>query len=153
MKNISIYLSFMVMLNMFSYSVFSQSIKSTAAQISATIVEPVSMLKTDNTNFGHVAIILAGYVKMIPVASRSRKGNIVLPVSSGTFTAATYDISGTSGYSYTFSFPPAPMIFNNGTNLMQVASLDTSPAQNSDSDLIAGVFVSVTPGNVIVSYN
>ncbi len=147
------YLALLLVLNVFSFNVFSQVMKSATARISATIVEPVSMSKTDNTKFGHVAIIMAGYVKMIPVGANARNASIVFPVSSGTFTAVTYDISGSAGYSYTFSFPPVPLNIDNGINAMQVASLTSEPAQNSDSDLIAGVFVSVSPGDVTISYN
>jgi hypothetical protein len=153
MKSISKYLVFLMMLNMFSSNVFAQVMKSASAKISATIVEPIVTSKTENSKFGHVAIITAGYIKMVPVGSQASKGSIVLPVSSGTFTAATYDLDGTSGYSYTFAFPPAPLIYNDGVNSMRVASLVSDAPQNAESDLIAGVFVSVTPGNVTVCYN
>ncbi|MFZ4522395.1 MAG: DUF4402 domain-containing protein [Bacteroidales bacterium] len=125
----------------------------TGAKISATIVEPGTMAKTINTDFGNVAIILSAFVKMAPIGTHSTKGGIVLPVSSGTFTAAIYDYTGTTGLTYTVSYPSSPIIIKSGEDNMQVASFTSDPARNSGSDLIAGVFVSVTPSNVTVNYN
>lgn len=136
-----------------SLNVVSQVPSTAGAGITATIVQPVSYSKTVNTENGNVAIILSWIVEMTPVGDASKKGDIVLPVSSGTFTASAYSFSGATGYSYTVSVPTSPIIIKSGSNSMKVASFISNPTKNSGSDLIAGVFVSVTPSNVTVNYN
>ena len=147
------YFVLFLILSVSSSNVFSQSIESAGAQITATIVGPVGISKTENTDFGIVAIIFSGTVEITPAGTKSKKGNIVLPVYSGTFTATVYNISGSAGYSYTVSYRTLPMIFKSGPDAMQVASCVLEPVRDSGSDLIAGVFVSVTPANLIVNYN
>lgn len=136
-----------------SGAVFAQVTEMAGARVSATIVEPGSMAKTINTDFGNVAIILSAFVKMAPVGIRPGKGGIVLPVSSGTFTAAVYDFTGSSGLTYSVSYPVNPIIIKTGTEQLQITDFASDPARNAGSELIAGVFVSVTPSNVTVNYN
>jgi hypothetical protein len=153
MRELAKYIVIFFILSVLSSRVLCQVSIVSEAQVSATIVEPGSMAKTINTDFGNVAIILSAFVKMAPIGIKSTKGGIVLPVSSGTFTAAIYDFTGTTGLTYTVSYPKSPIIIKTGTNTMQVASFTSDPARNSSSDMIAGVFVSVTPSNVTVNYN
>jgi hypothetical protein len=143
----------MLVMNLFASIGFSQVIETTGVKASVTIVEPVSVSTTLNTDFGNGTVIVAGSVELTPVGSHSKKGNIVLPVSMGTFTAYTYYFTGLEGYNYTVSFPASPMIINKGPQAMEVANFVSNPVMNSGSDLIAGVFVSVTPANVTVNYN
>lgn len=152
MKAFFQYLVIFIMLSLLSSNAFSQRIVSESAGISATIIESRSMAKTINTDFGNVAIILSAFVKMAPIGTR-QTGGIVLPVSSGTFTAVIYDYTGNSGITYSVSYPTTPIIIKNGQEDLQVDSFTSDPARNSGSDLIAGVFVSVTPANVTVNYN
>ncbi|MCX6266895.1 MAG: DUF4402 domain-containing protein [Bacteroidetes bacterium] len=153
MKEFPACIAIFLVLSALHSTAFCQVIEVSEAKISATIVEPGSMAKTINTDFGNVAIILSAFVKMAPIGARSTKGGIILPVSSGTFTAAIYDYTGTAGLTYTVSYPTTPIIIGTGSDAMQVASFTSDPARNSGSDLIAGVFVSVTPANVTVNYN
>ena len=96
------YFVLFLILSVLSSNVFSQAIESAGGQITATIVGPVGISKTENTDFGLVAIILAGTVEITPTGAKSKKGSIVLPVYSGTFTATVYNISGNTGYSLYF---------------------------------------------------
>ena len=131
--------------------VFSQVMETRSAKVSATIVEPVAVSKSLNSEFGNYSLVLTAIVKMTPVGSAVKKGNVVLPVSSGTFTATIYNYTGSPGIMCTYTSPVNPMIIRTGSETMQVASL--SPVRNSGNDMIAGVFVSVTRANVIVNYN
>jgi len=153
MKKLSGYFTIFLIFNILHINIFSQIPESDGAKISATILEPGTISKTINTDFGNVAIIVSAYVKMAPVGIKSTKGGIVLPVPSGTFTAAIYDYSGAEGTTYTISYPTKPFIIKAGQDSMQVADIIPDPAQNSSSELIAGVFVSITPSNVTVNYN
>ncbi|MEI7662214.1 MAG: DUF4402 domain-containing protein [Bacteroidota bacterium] len=153
METLTKFFLFLVALCGLSFASFSQIIEEASANVSASIVEPVSISKTVNSDFGNVAIIFAGRVEMAPAGSLSRAGNIILPISTGTFTAATFNFAGTAGYSYSVSFPTSPVIIENGTNSMKVTSFTSDLVVGSGTNLIAGVYVSVTPSNVMVNYN
>ena len=135
------------------FNTFSQVTATSGAAITATVVKQVGVTKTVDSEYGNGAIILTGTVKLTPVKTQTKNGNIVLPVSSGTFTATTYYFTGTQGYTYTVLYPASPMIIDNGAEPLQVDSFASEPARDAGSDLIAGVFISVTPANVTISYN
>lgn len=124
------------------------------SHVSAAVVEPITIPKSVDLNFESVAIIIAGSVEMIPLHVKNKSANgITLPVSSGTFTAASFFISSTTAYTYKISVPQSPLEVTNGNNTLVVRSFDSDPILNPDSDLLAGVFVSVSPVNVTVNYN
>lgn len=147
------YLVIFLLFDFLSISGFTQVTELTSGKVTATIVETGSMSKTINTDFGNVSIVLSAFVKMAPVGAHPAKGGIVLPVASGTFTAAVYDFTGTSGSTYSVSYPVTPIIIKTGSQELQVTQFTSDPARNAGSELIAGVFVSVTPSNVTVNYN
>lgn len=153
MKEFSKFLVIFLVLSILSANLFSQVTETSDAGVSATIIETGSMAKTINTDFGNVTLTLSAFVKMAPIGTQPKAGGIVLPVSSGTFTAAIYEYTGTTGFTYSISYPASPIIIRNGQSEMQVASFTSEPARNAGSDLIAGVFVSVSPTNVTVNYN
>jgi len=143
-----------LLFSMIQTALVAQVTEMTGAKVSATIIEPGTMAKTINTDFGNVAIILSAFVKMAPVGIRPEKGGgIVLPVASGTFTAAVYDFTGSSGLTYSVSYPVNPIIIKSGAEELQITEFASDPARNNGSELIAGVFVSVTTSNVTVNYN
>jgi hypothetical protein len=133
-------------------SVFSQTGKA-ATPVSATVVEPITITKSVALNFESVAIIMAGSVELIPLDARAASVGITLPVTSGTFTAASFVVAGTTAYTYKITVPSTPMEVTKGTERLVVRSFDSDPILNPDSELLAGVFVSVSPMNVTVNYN
>ena len=135
----------------FSAVSYAQIYESAGSQITANIVSPVGVPKTVNSEFGNVSLVVTAYIKMTPVGHQSKSGSIVLPVPSGTFTATIYNFVGNTGCTYNVSYLPVPMLVRNGSDMLQVSSF--TPVLNSGSDLIAGVFVAVTPANVTVNYN
>ena len=144
---------FAVLLLLFGFTVSAYAQSSASANAIATVVESVSVSKSVDSDFGNVAVILAGTVTMTPVGTSSKKGDLILPVTSGTYTAASFYLSGTGGYTYTISLPSAPVTIHKGSNFLKVSSFESDPAQNTSSGLSAGVFVSITPFNVVVNYN
>lgn len=133
-------------------SVFSQQDAAMVTQASATVVEPITVTKSVALNFESVAIIIAGSVELTPLNSKSKPADIVLPVS-GTFTAASFIFPGETAYTYKITVPKTPMEVTRGNDKMIVRSFDSDPILNPDSELLAGVFVSVSPMNVTVNYN
>jgi hypothetical protein len=117
------------------------------------VVNPISVTKTVDLNFENVAIIIAGAVELVPMNARQKTGNIILPVTSGTFTAASFLLSNTTAYSYKITVPSSPVEVTSGKNTLVVRSFSSDPILNPDSDLLAGVYVSVSPMNVTVNYN
>jgi hypothetical protein len=151
MKAITTYFTIFLVLVIAPCSLVAQLTVTKSAAASATIVEPATVPKTVNSEYGNVSLVLTALVQMTPVGKQSKKWGIVLPVPSGTFTATIYNFTGSEGCTYSFAYPKAPMIIRNGSDALEVASFTS--VRNSDSELIAGVFVSVTPASVIVNYN
>ncbi len=132
--------------------VYSQE-GSSGTRISATVVEPITVTKSVDLNFESVAIIIAGSVELVPSSASAVMSDIILPVSTGTFTAASFVVAGTTAYSYKITVPPSPMEVPNGNSKLIVRSFDSDPILNPETELLAGVFVSVSPMNVTVNYN
>jgi hypothetical protein len=131
---------------------FSQ-ISSAVTPVSATVVEPITITKSVALNFESVAIIIAGSVELVPLDARGSSATINLPVTSGTFTAASFVVAGSTAYTYKITVPSSPVEVAQGKDKLIVRSFDSDPILNPDSELLAGVFVSVSPMNVTVNYN
>jgi hypothetical protein len=143
----------LILLILFGLSVAAFSQSNASAIATATIVEPVGISQSVDSDYGNVAVILAGTVFMTPVGVTPKKGNIMLPVSSGTYTAASFYLSGTAGYTYTISVPSKPVTIHRGTEFLKVDTFSSDNALNAGDGLTAGVYVSITPFNVMVNYN
>ncbi len=119
----------------------------------ATVVEPITLTKSVDLNFDQVAIIIAGSIELVPAEVKASASNITLPVTMGTFTAASFNVTGSTAYTFKFTVSPTPYTVPMGNGTMIVRSFDCDPILDSDSELLAGVFVSVTPMDVTVNYN
>jgi hypothetical protein len=133
-------------------SAFSQE-GSAGTRISATVVEPITLTKSVDLNFDQVAIIIAGSVELVSTKVSGLNTNITLPVTMGTFTAASFVVAGTTAYTYKITVPPSPYELTSSSGGLVVRAFDSDPILNADSELLAGVFVSVSPINVTVNYN
>jgi hypothetical protein len=138
----------LLLLSGLSFSVFSQGtdIAVANASASATIVEPSSIT-------GNLAIIIAGTVVLTPSMAHEKSGSLYLPFATGTFTAASFYIPGSEGSTLTVHVPSSPLIIRHGSITMKVTSFNSDPALNESPDMIAGVYVSVTPLYVTINYN
>jgi hypothetical protein len=122
--------------------------------VSATITEPIGISKSVHSFYGSGAVIFSFTVEITPTGGhKGFGGSITLPVTTGVITAAFFPISGFEGYTFTVFLPSSPLMIHNGTNEMLVTSLTSERALGTDPEMIAGVFVSVTPTNVMVNYN
>jgi hypothetical protein len=136
LRTIAEFLLVLILVSGFSLSGYSQISVTRGANISATIVEPAVMTKTIPADTGNVAIML-----------------IILPLGTGTHTEARYYYGGMTNYTYTNLSLPSSLIVKNDSNILKIASFISDPALTAGSNLIAGVFVSVTSSNVTVNYN
>ena len=91
------------MLFAFSAGTFAQATASATG--TATIVAPIGITKTVDMNFGNVAVSGAGTVILAPAGTRTATGGITLPAITGTVSAASFDVSGNDGYTYTITLP------------------------------------------------
>ena len=128
MKTLTKFFPVMITFIGLTIGAFSQVTRTAEASITAKIVESVNVSNTGLADAGSVAIML-----------------IILPETNGTTTAATYYYKGTVGYSYSDS----PLIFKRGT----IASFIIDPVLAAGPNLIAGVYVSISPSNSTVNYN
>ncbi len=95
MKNITKVLAIAVIAIGLSNSSFAQA--SATAAASATIVTPISIVKTTDMSFGNVAVsaVNPGTVILDPSSSRTIGGTgVTLPAVTGTVAAASFTVSG-----------------------------------------------------------
>lgn len=153
-----------------SANVFAQSATATAG---ATIVGPISISKDVDMDFGNVAVNTnPGTVILDPDGTRSSTGGVTLPAVTGTVTAASFTVSGVSGYTYaitlplaatTISFGAITMTVDNWTSTPTVAlggtltggteTLNVGATLNVAGSQAAGTYLSAIPFTVTVNYN
>jgi hypothetical protein len=138
---------------------------------SATIVSPISILKTIDMDFGNVAVQAAagGTVVLTPASSRTSTGGVTLPATAGTVAAASFTVTGATGYTYAITLPATATISNGGNN-MTVDGFTSTPSAtgilttgtqtllvgatlNVGAGQAAGVYTTATPFSVTVNYN
>jgi hypothetical protein len=117
----------------------------------AYIINPVSIPRNVNSEFGNVAVIVSGTIELAPAVAGHP--GISLPVTTGTFTAAAFYFAGPEGYGINISTPPKPLIVNENKHPFLVSSFVSNPIQNQLNGMINGVFISVSPSKVTVNYN
>lgn len=154
----------------FSASSFAQS--SATATSTATIVTPISITKTVDMNFGNIAVnSSSGTVVLSPEGARSSTGGVTLPGTSGTVTAASFDVTGEGAYTYAITLPSSVTITrNSGAETMTVNAFTSTPSAtgtltagaqtltvgatlNVGASQVAGTYVSGTAFTVTVNYN
>jgi hypothetical protein len=99
-----------------------------SASTAANIVGPIAISKTVDMNFGNLAVspTVAGTVVLAPNSSRTQTGGVVLPVITGTVTAATFAVSGEAGTTYSITLPGS-ITLTSGANTMTVNNFTSTP--------------------------
>ena len=145
MKNITKSLVIAAIAIVSANSSFAQATTSAAA--SATIITPITIVKTVDMNFGNVAVSasLAGTVLMTPAGVRTAggAGGVTLPVTAGTVAAASFTVSGQASYTYAITLPSSCTISSSG-NTMTVNGFTSNPA--TTGALSAGGVQTLTVG-------
>jgi len=169
MKNIKKTIGFGVLLFAFTSAAFSQVTATSNA--SATIVGPIGISRTQHMNFGNVAVdATGGTVILAPAGTRSATGGVTLPATTGTVTAATFDVTGADGYTYAITLPSTDLTISSGLNNMIVNTFTSTPdatgTLTGGSEVLSvgatltvaggqapGTYTSATPFDVTVNYN
>jgi hypothetical protein len=170
MKNLNKLFALAILVLAFNTSVFAQV--TATATASATIITPISIVKTADLVFGNVAINSSlGTVVINPAGSRSATGGVTLPATAGTVSAASFTVSGEAGYTFSITLPSgATSIDDDASHTMTVDNWVSDPTStatlsggtstvnvgatlNIGANQAAGVYTSDTPFNVTVNYN
>ena len=172
MKNIAKSLVIAAIAIVSANSSFAQA--TTSASASATIITPITIVKTVDMNFGNVAVSasLAGTVVMDPAGVRTTGGGggVTLPATAGTVAAASFTVSGQASYTYAITLPTTCTISSSG-NTMIVNGFISNPATtgalsaggvqtltvgatlNVSAAQASGVYTNATGVPVTVNYN
>lgn len=144
---------------------------SATSSASATIVGPIGITNTAAMNFGNVAVsTVAGTVVLTPAGGRSTTGGCTLPATTGTVSAATFNVTGADGYTYAITLPSTDVTITDGTNNMIVNTFTSNPSGtgtltggsealtvgatlNVSGSQVAGTYTTATPFTVTVNYN
>lgn len=143
-----------------------------SANATAAIVTAISITKVVDMNFGNVAVATApgGTVVLTPASTRTSTGGVTLPSTTGTVTAASFNVGGQGIYTYSITLPSSPLTITSGVNTMTVSSFTSTPSGvgslaagaqvlnvgatlNVAAAQPAGVYTSAMSFNVTVNYN
>ena len=104
------------------------------ASAAATVLQPVSLVKTVDLNFGNAAVSLAagGAIVMSPSGTRSTTGvGVTLPATVGTISAANFIVSGAPGFSIVITLPSSAVVYGPGSTNMVVNNFTSTPSGTS----------------------
>lgn len=161
---------------MFGFSVVSNAQSTATATSTATIVTPITITKSADMNFGNVAVsaTTGGTVVLAPASTRTKTGGVTLPTTTGTVAAASFEVAGQTGYTYSITLPTTNHTISvaGTTNNMTVNTFTSTPATTGTLDATtgkqaltvgatlnvaaaqpAGTYVSGTAFDVTVNYN
>ena len=173
MKNIIKAIATSVVLVAAANTSFAQA--SATASASATIITPISIVKTVDMNFGNVAVsaTIAGTTVLAPAGTRTTggAGGVTLPATTGTVAAAQFTVSGQGSYTYAITLPSSCVITDAGSHTMTVDGFTSNPATtgllssggsqtltvgatlNVAAAQASGVYTNATGVPVTVNYN
>jgi hypothetical protein len=136
---------------------------------SVTIIQPIGITNTANMNFANLDAKSGGAVILDPDNTRSSQGGVKL-ADGNTVSAATFEVTGQAGYTYSITLPNSDHVLTNGTDNIIIrdftsslndegslalgsqtlrvgASLDINPNQTP------GIYTSPGGFNISVNYN
>ncbi|SEG49802.1 DUF4402 domain-containing protein [Algoriphagus boritolerans] len=109
------------------------------ATATATIVTPLTLTNAGNMNFGNITATTAGgTVVLAPGGGRTESG-VQLPSTTGTVSAASFEVTGEANYAYTVTLPVTHEITKEGsTEVMALSDFTTSLGETNSGSLVAG---------------
>jgi hypothetical protein len=130
MKNIVKSIAIAAVVIGFSNSSFAQA--TATASASANIITPITIVKTVDLNFGNVAVsaTVAGTAVLAPAGTRTTggAGGVTLPATTGTVSAASFNVSGQASYTYAITLPTTCTIADGSSHTMTVNAFTSLPA-------------------------
>lgn len=120
-----------------AFSLNAKSQVSATANATAEIVAPIAIAVNTNLDFGRIIRSAApGTVDIATDGTPTYNGGVAAGAGGATITAATFDVSGTAGYTYAITAPLAADVITltDGTNTMTVTSFVRDPAGDGTLD-------------------
>ena len=166
MKHLTLFLFFVI--SLLAHSTNAQV--SSTAVASATIVSPINILKTDDLNFGNVAVSSnPGTISITPGSTRQITGGVTLPSATGNPGAASFTVSGEPSFTYAITLPTTVTI-SSGADDMIITNFESMPSGTGtlisglqvlqigatlqvDGSQVPGTYISTAPFEVTVNYN
>jgi len=116
----------------FGFATVSHAQATATATASATIITPITIVKTVDLNFGNVAVsaTIAGTAILDPAGTRTTggAGGVTLPATTGTVSAASFTVSGQASYTYAITLPASCTIADGASHSMTVDNFTSSPS-------------------------
>jgi len=139
----------------------------------ANVITPIQIINAGDLNFGNISVnsTSAGKVILTPDNVRSATGGVTLPVAVGTYSSASFKVTGISSSTYAITLPPTACIISNGSNSITVDNFTSNPSGtgalsnggsqtinvgatlNVNAGQVSGTYISVTGFPVKVNYN
>ena len=114
-------------------SLFSQASATANFTASATIIQPIGITTTNNMQFANIDARNGGAVILTPENTRITNGDIEL-AEGGTVSAATFEVTGQTGFAFGISLPQGSHRLSSGSESMVLQDFTT----NYDGSSIAG---------------
>lgn len=122
-----------------AFSAASLAQVSATANASATIIAPIAIANTADLAFGNLIVGATGGTAVIsPAGARSVTGDVVVPAVPGTFNAATFNVTGQAGWTYSISLPAVATTITSGANTMTVDTWTSNPTTIAGGTIGAG---------------
>ena len=144
----------------FANSSFAQA--TATASASANIITPIAIAKTVDMNFGNVAVsaTISGTAVLAPAGTRTTggAGGVTLPATTGTVSAASFNVTGQASYTYAITLPTSTTITDGASHTMTVDNFTSVPATTGALDasgaqtLNVGATLNVAAGQASGTY-
>ena len=120
---LALFISFLSISNLFAQA-------SATATATANLITPISITKNVDMNFGNIAVSPTdpGTVVLPPVGVRTKTGGVTLPAIVGTISAASFTVTGESGYNYSITLPVGSVTLTSGANTMTLNNFTSDPS-------------------------
>ena len=103
------------------------------ATATATIVTPLTLTNAGNLNFGNITATTAGGTVILAPGGERTESGVQLPTTSGTVSAASFDVTGEANYAYTVTLPETHEITKEGsTETMDLSDFTSSLTDNTE---------------------
>jgi len=104
---------------------FSQASATANFTASATIIQPIGITTTTNMKFAHIDAKDGGAVILTPENTRITNGNLEL-AEGGDISAATFEVTGQTGFAFGISLPKGSHRLTNGGESMLIQDFTTN---------------------------
>lgn len=149
-------LHFIILILFFGGAAFGQTQATATFTASVTIIEPIGITTTSDMNFASIDAKSGGTIVLTPDNDRLTFGGVEL-ADGGNVSAATFQVTGEKGFTYSISLPKGEYLLINGNETVIIkdftSNLDESgQLTNGASQFRVGASLEVKPGQLPGNY-